>query len=174
MRLALQTLALTIALASGTAARADPPVPEMEASSDFQASTYLVAMLGTTLAYRPHGGDLFGPQEDVSPMAGMGVLLSPELAVELDLGPTMVSGDYVSFSAVPGVVWLFTPHAYVAGRLLVVIDPEPNLGLLPGLGLIHAFDNGVAPFLEVNLLSNVGRGEPDLGVVLALGAVYTP
>jgi hypothetical protein len=135
---------------------------------------YLAGMVGTTMAYRPQGGDVAGPQSDLTPMAGIGLLVREDLALELDAGPTMVDGEYVAFALMPGVAWLFDPHVYAAGRLSVVVDPEPNLALFPGLGLTHAFDSGLAPFVEANLFSYVGRGDPDLGAALTVGATFTP
>jgi hypothetical protein len=63
------------------------------------------------------------------------------LALELDLGPTFVKGDYASFSLVPGVVWAFSPHAYFALRCAVAVDPESAVYAAPGVGLSHTFGN---------------------------------
>ena len=131
-------------------------------------------MVGTTMAYRPHGGEVAGPQSDLTPMVGVGLLVRADLALELDAGPTMVDGEYAAFALMPGAVWLFDPHVYAAGRVSVVVDPEPNLALFPGLGLTHAFDSGLAPFVEANVFSYVGRGDPDLGAALTVGATFTP
>jgi hypothetical protein len=78
-------------------------------------------------------------------------------------------GGYSSFALVPGLVWSFSPNAYAAARFAVPVDPEPNLVLLPGIGVCHLFGRRVMPTLELNLSSAVGRGNPDLGVTLTAG-----
>jgi hypothetical protein len=135
-------------------------------------SNYLAAFLGTTLGYKPPGGSWDGWQKDCSTTVGYGRQLTPKLALELDLGPTWVSGTgYSSFALVPGVVWSFNPTVYAAARIVVPVDPEPNLVLLPGIGLSHMFGGRVMPTLELNLSSAVGRGDPDLGVTLTAGVL---
>jgi hypothetical protein len=155
---------------SVTAAPAEPAIAA--AAEPFRPSGYVAGMVGTTVAYRPNGGSFLGPQNDVTVMAGVGVLARPDLAVELDAGVTMLERDEAAFALVPGVVWVFDPHFYAAGRMIITVAPEPNVALFPGLGATHLFDSGLAPFVEANLLSNVGQGEPDLGVTLTFGAVY--
>ena len=131
---------------------------------------YLAAFLGTTLGYKPPGGSWDGWQKDFSTTVGYGRQITPKLALELDLGPTWVSGSgYSSFALVPGLVWSFNPSVYAAARFVVPVDPEPNLVLLPGIGLSHMFGGRVMPTLELNLSSAVGRGDPDLGVTLTAG-----
>ena len=135
-------------------------------------SNYVAAFLGTTLGYKPPGGSWDGWQKDFSTTVGYGRQLTPKLALELDLGPTWVSGTgYSSFALVPGVVWSFNPTVYAAARFVVPVDPEPNLVLLPGIGLSHMFGGRVMPTLELNLSSAVGRGDPDLGVTLTAGVL---
>ena len=96
-------------------------------------SNYVAALLGTTLGYKPPGGSWDGWQKDFSTTLGYGRQLTPKLALELDLGPTWVSGSgYSSFALVPGLVWSFNPTVYAAARFVVPVDPEPNLVLLPG------------------------------------------
>jgi hypothetical protein len=129
---------------------------------------YAALMIGTTVAYRPEGGPWDGFQGDVTPMAGYGRYLSKSVALELDFGPTFVKGDYTSFGFVPAVVWTFSPHAYLAARFLVPVDPEANFGLFPGLGVFHAFGR-YSPYAELNLSSYVGRGHPDFGVSVTAG-----
>jgi len=155
-------------------ARAD--VPELRVgAAPFQPSAYLVAMTGTTLAYRAPAADGFaGPQRDITPMAGFGVVAGEHLAVELDAGPTVVDGDYVAFSLVPSVIRLLGDHAYAVAGVSFLVDPEPNVGLLAGFGVTHAFASGVAPFLTTTVISNVGQGHPDLALALTAGATFTP
>jgi hypothetical protein len=133
---------------------------------------YVTVLGGTTVAYRPHSGPLAGHQKDLSLTVGYGRYLTTTLAFELDLGPTWVRGDYTAFSLVPALVWSFDPHVYFAARFIVPVDPETNLALSPGFGLIHAFPNGIAPYLEVNAISYVGRGDPDLGIGVTLGISF--
>jgi hypothetical protein len=54
----------------------------------------------------------------------------------------------------------------------VPIDPEVNLGLSPGIGFIHAFQS-VSLLAELDVFSFVGRGDPDLGALLNVGALYS-
>ncbi len=130
---------------------------------------YVAGFLGTTLAYRPNGGPWDGWQKDGTTLLGYGRQVTPKLALELDVGPTWVSGGgYASFALTPGLVFSFNPSVYAAARFAVPVDPETNLVLLPGVGLSHAFGR-VMPTLELNLASAVGRGKPDLGVTLTLG-----
>jgi len=132
-------------------------------------SNYVATFLGTTLAYRPHGGSWDGWQKDATTLVGYGRQLTPTLALELDVGPTWVNGSgYASFALTPGLVWSVSPSVYLAARFAIPVDPETNLVLLPGLGLSHAFGR-VMPTLEVNVSSAVGRGKPDLGVTLTAG-----
>ena len=129
---------------------------------------YAALMIGTTVAYRPEGGPWDGFQSDLTSMAGYGRYLSKSVALELDLGPTFVKGDYASFGFLPAVVWTFSSHAYLAARFLVPVDPEANFGLFPGLGVFHAFGR-YSPYAELNLSSYVGRGHPDFGVSVTAG-----
>lgn len=129
---------------------------------------YAAAFAGTTVAFRPPGASFDGWQRDLTALLGYGRFVSRTVALELDVGPTWVRGDYASFAFVPGLVWCFDSHAYAAARLIVPVDPEPNLVLFPGLGLTHAFGR-FSPILEVNLSRTVGRGRPDLGVAVTAG-----
>jgi len=159
------SVALALLLAAFT-----PPLQAQDASAP--PSNYIAGFLGSTLAYKPPGASWDGWQKDFSTTVGYGRQLTPKLAVELDLGPTWVSGTgYSSFALVPGVVWSFNPTVYAAARFVVPVDPEPNLVLLPGIGLSHMFGGRVMPTLELNLSSAVGRGDPDLGVTLTAGVL---
>jgi len=156
----LAALAATRAQAQDAAAKDAAALP----------SNYMAGFLGTTLAYRPEGGPWDGWQHDATPLLGYGRQLSPTVALELDVGPTFVRGSYSSLSLTPGVVWAFNPHAYVAARFIVPVDPETNFVLFPGFGVCHLFGR-VMPTLEVNVSSAVGRGHPDLGVALTAGVL---
>ncbi len=129
---------------------------------------YVAGFLGTTLGYRPPGGPWEGWQEDFTTLVGYGRQVTPKLALELDVGPTFVDGQYASFSLTPGLVWSFHPNVYAAARFVVPVDPELNLVLLPGIGVARAFGR-VMPTLELNFASAVGRGDPDFGVTLTAG-----
>ena len=155
-------LVLALLLAAFT-----PPIQAQDASAP--PSNYVAGFLGSTLAYKPPGGSWDGWQKDFSITVGYGRQLTPKLALELDLGPTWVSGSgYSSFALVPGVVWTINPTVYAAARFVVPVDPQTNFILLPGIGLSRAFGR-VMPTLELNLSSAVGRGDPDLGVTLTAG-----
>ncbi|HEX7837796.1 MAG TPA: hypothetical protein VF469_10050 [Kofleriaceae bacterium] len=158
-------VAVVAALVLGTGdARAEDAAPA--------PLNYVVAGLGTTAVHRPSGGPVDGLQRDVTPSVGIGRFVSATIALELDIGPTFVRSDYTGTSLVPGVVWAFSSHAYAAARFVIPVDPELNLGLYPGAGVVHTFQNGIALFAEGNVFSYVGRGDPDLGVALSAGAVY--
>jgi opacity protein-like surface antigen len=129
---------------------------------------YVAGFLGTTLGYRPPGGEWDGWQHDFTSQLGYGRQVTPTLALELDLGPTYVRGRYTSFALTPGLVWSFHPNVYAAARFAVPVDPELNLVLLPGIGVCRPFGR-VMPTLELNFASAVGRGDPDFGVTLTAG-----
>jgi hypothetical protein len=165
-------VAIGLACGAPSAGWAETVEPTTEVVSEpFEPSFYLAALVGTTLGFHPQGGELDGPQSDLTPMAGVGVALRADLAVEIDLGPTFVSGEYVAFSLVPGVVWQFSSVVYASGRVIVPVDPEAGVALFPGLGAIHVFDNGLAPFVELNLYGNLAEARHDVGLALALGTL---
>jgi hypothetical protein len=159
------TAALTVATI--TTARAD------EAAPAATPLNYVVASVGTTLVYQPNTGSASGWQEDLTPTVGFGRYVTETIALELDLGPTFVSGNYASFTFVPGVVWSFSTHVYAAARFLVPVDPQVNFALFPGVGVVHTFANGISVFAELNVASTIGRGHPDLGAALTGGALYS-
>jgi len=134
---------------------------------------YVVVGVGSTAIHRPPGGPVGGWQHDVAPSVGYGRFVSETIALELDIGVAFVRGEYASTSLIPGVVWAFSSYAYAAARFVVPVDPEVNLGLYPGAGLTHTFHNGIGVFAEGNVFSNVGRGNPDLGVALSAGVLYS-
>jgi hypothetical protein len=134
---------------------------------------YVAALVTTTPAYRPPGGPWEGFQHDLTLNVGYGRYVTKTLALELDAGPTWVSGDYAAFALMPGLVWSFHPHVYAAARFVVPVDPEINFALAPGVGLLHTFANGVSPYLELNAISYVGRGDPDLAIALTAGVLFS-
>jgi hypothetical protein len=125
------------------------------------------------VAFRPGGGSWDGWQHDLVLTAGLGRYVSPTLALELDLGPSWIKGDYASFYLVPGVVWAFSPHAYLAARFPITVDPETAFYAFPGVGLSHTFAGRLTPILEANFLTRVGHGSPDLGLTVTLGILYS-
>jgi hypothetical protein len=160
MRLTAAAFSLACLVASARIRAEEPGAP--------LPSNYVAGFLGTTLAYQPPGASWDGWQHDATTLVGYGRQLRPTLALELDIGPTWVSGRYSSFALTPGLVWSFHPNFYAAARVAVPVDPEWNVVLLPGIGLCRPFGR-VMPTLEVNLSSAVGRGDPDLGVTLTAG-----
>ena len=152
--------ALLLLSSGGACAAEDAPAPA--------PVNYVAGFLGTTLDYRPPGGSWDGWQHDATTLVGYGRQLTPTVALELDLGPTFVSGSYSSFSLTPGVVWSVHPNVYLAARFVVPVDPEANFVLFPGIGLCRPFGR-VMPTLELSVSSAVGRGEPDLGLSLTAG-----
>lgn len=157
----LRATTLLLAILAAPLVRADEPA---------SPPNYAAAFLGTTVAYRPPGGSFDGFQHDVTLLAGYGRYVSKTVALELDLGPTWVSGRYSSFSLVPGVVWAFSPYAYAAARFVVPVDPEARFVLFPGLGLSRTFGR-TTPILEVNLSSTVAKGKADFGVAVTVGVL---
>lgn len=149
-------------LAIAAPGQADEPPPN-----------YAAVFAGTTLGYRPPGGPWEGSQHDLVVTGGLGRFVTPKLALEVDLGPTWVRGDYAAFSIVPGVVWAFSPHAYLAARFPVAVDPDTALFAAPGVGLSHTFANGLTPILEVNGVTRLVRDRGDLGLTLTLGVLYS-
>jgi hypothetical protein len=158
--------AATVVLALGAAASA------RAADSAAPPPNYAAVMLGTTVVYRPPGGPWDGFQSDVSPFVGYGRYVTKTVALELDLGPTFVKGQYASFTLVPAAIWTFSSHAYLAARFLVPLDPRTNFGLFPGLGVFRTLGR-YSPYVELNLASYVGRGEPDFGVSLTAGVLIS-
>lgn len=134
---------------------------------------YVVVGFGTTAIHRPSGGPVSGWQHDITPSVGVGRFVSETIALELDVGAGFVRGDYAGTSLVPGVVWAFSSYAYAAARFVIPVDPEVNLGLFPGVGLTYTSEYGIGVFAEGNVFSNVGRWNPDLGVAVSAGVLYS-
>jgi len=164
--------AVAASLGGATAARAEmlepPPPPPPPAPQN-----YVTAVLGTTLFYVPNKGDASGWQKDIGPAVGYGRLVTPTIAVELDVGMVFIKDDYSTTLLVPGVVWSFSTHVYAAMRALVLVEPKLNLALYPGIGVVQSFSNGIAISLELNPSSTIGRGDPDFGLALNAGVLYS-
>lgn len=143
------------------------------ASADPAPPNYVAVFAGTTVAYRPSGGPWGGHQDDLVLTAGYGRFVKPTLALELDLGPTWLGGDYAAFSLVPGVVWTFSPHAYLTARFPIAVDPDTAVYAAPGAGLSHTFANGLTPILEVNGVTRLDKARGDLGLTVTLGVLYS-
>ena len=149
-----------------------PPARAEQTEPAAPARYYVVASVGTTVAYQPPSGSASGWQHHVSPSVGFGHELSETVSVEVDAGPTYVRGHYAGFSLVPGAVWIFSSHAYAAARVVVPVDPELNLVLAPGVGVAERIGKAGVVVAELNVSSAVGRGDLDLGVALTVGALY--
>jgi hypothetical protein len=160
----------TAAAAAAAAMLAASPV---FADDEPPAANYVVAALGTTLVHRNPGGPVDGWQHDLSPILGVGRFVRETVAIELDVSPTFLDGEYAALSLVPGAVWAFSPHVYAAARVIVVVDPGVDLTLFPGIGLLHGFSPRLSGIAELNLLSTVTRDDPDIGAALTIGALYS-
>lgn len=155
-------LLVLVLVALAAPARADDPPPN-----------YVAAFAGTTAGYRPSGGPWNGHQDDLVLTAGLGRYVTPTLALEVDLGPTWVSGAYAAFSVVPGVVWAFSPHAYLSARFPIAVDPDTAVFAAPGVGLSHTFASGLTPILEVNGVTRLDKSRGDLAVSVTVGVLYS-
>jgi len=193
MRMPWLSAAITVALVLGTvtSARADEvappaaapaatpepavapaPAPAPEPAAAASPLNYVVAAVTTTLFNKPNSGDATGWQHDIGPVVGYGRYITPTVAVELDLGPSYVRGEYAGFYLVPGAVWNFSTYVYAAARFLVQVHRDANFLLFPGIGGVYTIGK-VSVTLELNLESNVGRGKPDFSVALTPGLVYS-
>jgi len=162
-------LAVAVVVVCAGPARAEEGPP---AAGDAPPPNYMVALVNTTIAHRAPGGSFDGWGHDVNPAIGFGRMISDTLAVELDLSPSFLRGEYAGFSLVPGVVWAFSANFYAAARFVVPVDPELNLALSPGLGFIHSVTSAISIVAEADVFSFVGRGDPDLGVSFTAGGLY--
>ncbi len=149
-----------------------PRLPAEETAAPARSRWYVVGLAGTTPAYRPAGGPWDGFQHDLSLNLGAGRFVGARWALELDVGATWVRGRYASAALTPGALVALHPNVYAAARVIVPFDPEADVVLFPGVGLIHTFRNGLAPFVEANLSRSLERR--DLGVALTLGLLYNP
>lgn len=160
-------LAALGALASPAAADDEQPTPPAPTEPAAPAN-YVGVFVGTSLAYRPPGGPVDVAPGDLNLNVGYGRAVTPALSLELDAGVTLIDGKYASFSFTPSAVYVFAPYAYAAMRVIIPVDPEVNVGLAPGLGLLHAFGDNVV-ILELNAISFVGKGDPDFALSLTGG-----
>jgi hypothetical protein len=155
---------------------ADPAKPSEPAPPAAEApapKNYVTALVGTTVFYVSNGGDSSGWQHDIGPGIGYGRLVTPTIAVELDVIPVFIRGEYDNTILVPGATLTLSTHFYAAARFLVKVDPEFNFTIFPGIGVVHSFANGLGFSLELNVGSTVGKGEPDFAVGLTPGVLYS-
>jgi hypothetical protein len=143
------------------------------AAQDAPPPNYVAIFAGTTPAYRPKGGPWDGHQKDAVLTAGIGRYFTAKTALEIDLGPTLISGEYAAFSIVPGVVYQFSPHAYLAARFPITVDPDTAVYAAPGFGLSHTFKNNLTPTLELNGVTRLDENRGDLAVSVTLGLMYS-
>lgn len=173
MKLPALIAALSLALLVGSA-RAETPQAEVSASPEAPSASpkvYLSAFAGTTLLTRAAAGDVLGPSQDVTPMVGIGYVITDAWALELDLGPTFVaSSGYSGLAVVPGVVFTVNSYLYLCGRLITTLHPTLAFAAEPGVGLTYTFKGGWAPFAELDavILRNPAGGA-DLSAALAVG-----
>jgi hypothetical protein len=151
----------------------EPAKPAPEAPAAASPKNYVTVLAGTTLFYVANDGSTSSFLGDISIGAGYGRLVTPTVAVELDVVPTLIDGEYDNTVLVPGAVWSFSTRFYAAARFLVKIDPELNFTVFPGIGVVHAFSNGLGVSLELNVGSTIGKGEPDFAVALTPGVLYS-
>lgn len=173
---ALAVVAAALTTTTGlTVAVSDAPAAE---PSDAPPPNYVGAFVGTTLVYRPPGGPTDGPAGDAVLSLAYGRQLTAALALELDAS-AIVDGDQrlAAVALVPSVLYGFRPNLYAALRAIVTTplelgdaDPVWNLGLAPGLGAY--WPGRVTVSAEANLVSFVGRGDPDVALQLTVGAMY--
>jgi hypothetical protein len=147
---------------SGAASAAEPQAPQF----------YFAALTTTTLAFRPHGASWQGHQQDYAPALGLGRVLSPRLAAELDLGPVFVRRDYVGFGVTPGVIWSLRPNLYLAGRAIVTLDPELSVAAFPGAGFLHSLGKTQSVFVEANVYVRAGASR-DIGLSATVGFIHS-
>jgi hypothetical protein len=153
-------------------AEAMPAPPAAEAPASYPKN-YVTALVGTTMIYRPKGGPTDSFLADVSAGVGYGRMVTPKIAVELDIALAIDDGKYVNTALIPGVVWNFHTYAYAAARFVVPIDPEFNVGVYPGIGAFYGLPSGLGFSLELNVGSSFAADtDPSLATFLTLGALY--
>jgi hypothetical protein len=167
-------LAALAILSAASMVRAEAPAAAVSSSVEPAAAApkfYVSAFLGTTLLARPAAGEVRGPNQDLTPMAGLGYLLTDAWALELDVGPTFVAGSgYSGLAVMPGVVYTVNSYLYLCGRVMITVHPTPAVAAVPGVGLSYTFKSGWAPFAELDgvILRNP-TGGADLSAAVSIG-----
>ena len=163
--------AAALAVSPSLARAEEPPALASPAQEAPSPRFFVAVMASTTLASRPAGSSLSGPSRDVSPMVGLGYLLSDAWALELDAGPSFLPDEgYASFSLVPGIVYTFHPNFYAAARVTVPFHPSwGDVIAAPGLGATVALPGNLAPYLEASALGWAGDGGLDVGAGVTAG-----
>jgi hypothetical protein len=158
--------------APAAAAPTPDPAPAAAAPASYPKN-YVTVLVGTTMFARPKGGPTDSLLADVSPGIGYGRLVTPKIAIELDISPTIDNGEYLSTSLIPGVVWNFSTYVYAAARFLVPIDPDFNVGAFPGIGAFYGLPSGLGFSLELNAGAYFAADtDPTVATFLTLGALY--
>ena len=153
-RASLATLTLLGATVSARAAENnEPPTPRLYAS----------LFCGTTLT---------GPQRDISPALAVGVGITESIYLELGASRTYVHGRRVGTSLVPALVWAFDATFYLSGRVLVGLEGARRYALAPGVGAVYAFTNGLAPFIELDVIRPLGREPAELRLGALVGVLF--
>ena len=138
-------------------------------AADGGPTGYVFAGAGTTVMYVANNGDTYGPLADVSPTVGVGWFVGGPVSVELDAYMSFGPGGYLATGLGPAVSCALSPNVFTAARLFVPIDPDLNLVFMPGVGLTHEFANHMAPFVELDVATAIGRGHPDFALAPSAG-----
>jgi hypothetical protein len=169
----LNVVVAVSAAALASTAWAQSPQAEVTSSVSVAPSPklYLAAFAGTTLVTRGSAGTLLGPSQDVTPMVGIGYVLTPSWSLELDVGPTFVAGTgYTGLALVPGVVFTVNSYLYLCGRVITILHPSVAFIAQPGVGLSYTFSGGWAPFAELDfVIASSALGGADVSAALAVG-----
>jgi len=160
---------MVVALLAASPARAAEPSAKTNAAP---SATYVVALASTTLAYQPYRGAFTGPQRDVTPFFGVGRYVTSSIALEVDAGVTFTPEGYAFASFVPGALWIVHPRFYTAARFVVPVHPTANLIVSPGAGVFLPLSEKSAFVAELDVMSAVARGAPDLGLALTAGVFH--
>ena len=174
----MRTLCLATALALAAPALAQDAVTPAPAAPAPAASSrppmFLALTGGSTLAFRPSGGTLLGPQKDLVPSVGFGVGVSEAVFLELDLTATYLDGDLGPAALVPGVNWFLTSSLFAAGRVSVPLVSGTRPSLLAGLGLSLPVGPHFAPVVEADVfVTPHALRRADVGLALSVGTTYS-
>lgn len=99
-------LAALVVLSDASSVRGDEPAAAVSLSGEPAAAAprfYVSAFLGTTLLTRPAAGELRGPSQDLSPMVGLGYLLTVAAVPGVGFSYTFKSG-WAPFAELDGVI----------------------------------------------------------------------